>query len=156
MGCGMSTMNNQVAPMFEVDNSSKTTVSKKSYLAGKFPREELPKDVWKSRMTTFIQTNISQMKEYGRVEHAVMMRRLADFERTTDLRICNNDKHIHAIMVIRKLFNLSASTNTMCDTLLEMSLDYCQRNKEHDFEEIMFAFTIIVNAPMLKYFEAKY
>ncbi len=129
-------------------------LNKVVWLAGKFERKQLPKEIWLSRMATMIYDHIRQMKGYSQSDYNIMLMRVFEFQKM--LASYLDDKQANAIKVMDKLFKKPTSSKVMAQVLINLSTDYCKKNKEHDFEEIMFKFSIVVNAPTMHYFETKY
>lgn len=124
-------------------------------LAGKFNRAEIPKELWLSRMRKFIATHISQFKHYSCRDIDIIYNKLHVYEQTATM---SDNKHSQAIKILSSIFNVSPrpSPKQICEELTTMALDYCVDNKEHDFEEIVFVFSIIINSPMISFYETKY
>lgn len=131
-----------------------TKLNKVLCLAGKFQRRQLPKEIWLSRMATMIYDHIKQVKGYGQSDYNIMLIRVAEFKKMLASHL--DEKQVNAIKVMDKLFDKPTTPKVMAQTLINLSAEYCKKNKEHDFEEIMFKFSIIVNAPTMRYFETKY
>jgi hypothetical protein len=150
MGCGTSS-NNIVHCV-----SSPVLVNKKKCLVGKFVRVHLPKEIWMSRMTTFIENHIKQLKGYSYQDVQIMYEKLTQYQKGIIVIADNTNKHHLAIKAIGTLFKNGQSSTMLREKLTILANEYCEENKEHEFEEIMFIFSIIVNAPMIKFFETKY
>lgn len=156
MGCA-SSMDNAVLPYEdEVDvkmQSKLAMLDNTKCLAGKFQRVELPKEIWLSRMATFIHSHMKQINGFSLVEYDMMITRLEQYRKSIGPNPTKKNKHTHAIQVLETLFAEPTKTSILTKVLINTSIDYCNHNREHHFEEIMFIFTIIVNAPMMCYFE---
>lgn len=126
-------------------------------LAGKFVRTEIPKDLWLSRMRGFISDHISQFKHYSSHDIDIIYHKLRAYEQTSNMSDIKN-KHTQAVRIVSNIFNVNPrpSPKQIREELTTMALDYCVDNKEHDFEEIAFVFSIIINSPMIKFYETKY
>lgn len=135
-------------------------ISRCESLAGKFNRVEIPKDVWLSRMTRFIIKHINQFKHYDCNDMDIMFLKLRSYEisiknvNTTDTK----HKHSQAVQVVSNLFRTTTENTPLQlrEQLTKMAFDYSNDDKEHEFEEIMFVFSIIVNSPNLQFYETKY
>lgn len=127
-------------------------------LAGKFSRAEIPKDLWLSRMKRFILKHINQFKYYDCNDIDIMYLKLRSYEIGASNIANKNNKHSQAVQVVSNIFrNVTESTPLQIrDELMKMSVVYSNEDKEHEFEEIMFVFSIIVNAPNLQFYETKY
>lgn len=154
MGCTAS-MDNAVLPFpDEIDVGNHEKVDKSKYLAGKFDRIELPKEVWISRTATFIHSHVKQIQQFSSIEYDIMIERLAQYRKSIGPNPKKNDKHTHAIAILEMIFAKRINPSTLTKVLISTSVDYCNVNKEHHFEEIMFVLTIIVHFPMMRYFES--
>lgn len=150
MGCSSSVhIVNEIETPIVVNNCE--------YLAGKFNRTELPKELWLSRMREFIANHILQFKHYNSHDIDIMYQKLQAYEQSSNMSD-NKDKHTQAVRIISNIFNVNPrpSPKQIREELTTMALDYCVNNKEHDFEEIAFVFSIIINSPMIKFYETKY
>lgn len=159
MGCGAS-MDNAVLPLPN-DMDAQASKSHKKFdaskcLAGKFQRVELAKEVWVSRMATFIYSHVKQIQNFSATEYEVMLARLAQYRKSIGPNPIKKDKHTHAISTLEMVFAKPIHPSTLAKVLIGTSVDYCESNQEHHFEEIMFVFTIIVHAPTMRYFETTY
>lgn len=126
-------------------------------LAGKFNRSEIPKEVWLSRIRKFIVDHIQQFKQYTPHDIDIIYHKLRAYETNANMSE-NQNKHSQAVKVLSGIFNAfpRPSPKQIREELTTMALDYCVDNKEHDFEEIVFVFSIIVNSPTIKFYETKY
>jgi len=167
MGCTTSIhVVNNVVNTFEtpIDNNVVNTVQtpvideSSKYIAGKFNRITIPKELWLCRMQEFITNHVQQLKHYCSHDYDIMYQKLHSYENNVRVRCHNNDKHSQAVQVLSGMFNVTPcpSPKQLREVLTTMALDYCMADKEHDFEEIAFVFSIIVNSPMIKFFETKY
>lgn len=149
MGCNSS------LPL--VSDSDNIVVSKSECLAGKFKRSELPKKMWMSRMKEFIAEHISQFKTYTAYDILVMYRKLHTYENNGHIYDKTN-KHLQAIRIVSNMLraDLEPSAKRIKEELTSMATFYCNENREHEFEEIMFVFSIIVNAPMIQFYEIQF
>jgi len=128
-------------------------------LAGKFNRVIVPKDIWLSRMSKFITEHIRQFKHYGVHDIDIIYRKLHTYEvNTQNSKEDTTNKHSQAVKVVSGMLrNIPApSPKQMREELTTMAVDYAMNDKEHEFEEIMFVFSIIINAPMIQFYETKY
>lgn len=150
MGCNSS---------IHIVNDNETQVVVKNYkcLAGKFNRTEIPKELWLSRMRTFITEHISQFKHYSSWDIDIIYHKLRAYEQSSNISDKNN-KHSQAVKTLSSIFNTypRPSPKQIREALTTMAVDYCMDNKEHEFEEIAFVFSIIINSPMIKFYETKY
>lgn len=148
MGCN-SSINVVEAPI--IINSCES-------LAGKFNRVEIPKDIWLSRMTRFIYKHINQFKNYDCNDIEIVYMKLRSYEISSSNIINVQNKHSQAIQVVSNLFRTIPELTLLQlkNNLTQMASDYLRNNKEHEFEEIMFVFSIIVNAPNLQFYETRY
>lgn len=147
MGCGSSIQN-----MNEINTSNNNKC-----LAGKFNRTEIPKQLWLSRMKIFIADHIKQYKNYSFQDIQIIYQRLRAYEQSTNM-LKDKNKHSQAVKILSGIFNVypHLSPKQIREELTTMAVDYCINNKEHEFEEIAFVFSIIVNSPMIRFFETKY
>lgn len=159
MGCA-SSMDHSVLPLIDDGDAMNvcSKLDKSKCLAGKFQRVNLPKEIWLSRMATFIHSLVKQIDNFNSEDYHVMIARLERYIKAIGHNPPKKDKHIHAVQVLETIFMNNAKptplkTSTIDQILINTSIDYCNSNKEHHFEEVMFIFTIIVNAPMMRYFE---
>jgi len=154
MGCGAS-----VHVVNNVVNKIETPIVNENcgYLAGKFSRTTIPKEVWLCRMREFIKNHVMQLKHYCAYDIDIMYQKLQSYDKNCQMTN-NNDKHSQAVKVLVEMFNTSPrpSPKQMREELTTMALDYCIDDKEHEFEEIAFVFSIIINSPMIKFYETKY
>lgn len=127
-------------------------------LAGKFNRVEIPKDVWLSRMKKFIFKHINQFKYYDCNDIDVMYLKLRSYEISASNITNKQNKHSQAVQVVSNIFrNITDPTPLgIREELTKMAVDYSNEDKEHEFEEIMFVFSIIINSPNLQFYETKY
>lgn len=156
MGCA-SSMDNAVIPFAdEVDVKMQSKIAMldtTKCLAGKFQRVELPKEIWISRMATFIHSHMKQINAFSLSEYDTMITRLEQYRKSIGPIPIKKNKHTHAIEVLETLFAKPTNVSILTKVLINTSIDYCNHDREHHFEEIMFILTIIVNAPMMSYFE---
>jgi hypothetical protein len=98
-----------------------------------------------------------QLKHYCAYDIDIMYQKLQSYDKNCQMTN-NNDKHSQAVKVLVEMFNTSPrpSPKQMREELTTMALDYCIDDKEHEFEEIAFVFSIIINSPMIKFYETKY
>jgi hypothetical protein len=160
MGCA-SSMDNAVLPLAdeigdEVDVKMQSKLDKSKFLAGKFQRIELPKEIWLSRMATFIHSHMKQINHFSQADYDVMIARLDLYKKTIGPNPVKKDKHTHAVRVLETLFAKRINACVLDNILINTSIDYCNRDREHHFEEIMFILTILVHTPMMRYFETTY
>lgn len=150
MGCGASVhvMNEIETPIVHDTCDS---------LAGKFNRVKIPKDIWLFRMRNFISEHAYQLKHYGAYEVDVMYRKLHSYEISVS-NTNKGNKHSQAVKVVSGILRTipAPSPKQIRDELTTMSVDYCIEDKQHEFEEIIFVFSIIINAPMIQFYETKY
>jgi hypothetical protein len=127
-------------------------------LAGKFNRVEIPKDVWLSRMTRFIHKHINQFKHYDYNDIEIVYLKLRSYEISASNTSNAKNKHSQAIHVVSDLFRTIPELTPLQlrEQLTQMASEYSKDDKEHEFEEIMFVFSIIVNSPNLQFYETKY
>ncbi len=126
------------------------TLNKEKCLAGKFRRTQLPKEIWLRRMYSFICKHILQFKDYSAYDIDVMLNKLNQYMKSIS---DNETKHAKAIIILNDIFCKAPSPAMLRVALREMSVSYCSQDKEHEFEEIAFVFSIIVTAPILGLYE---
>jgi hypothetical protein len=154
MGCGASVHVVESA-VIKIDTPKSNDVCE--CLAGKFNRNAVPKELWLCRMREFIANHIAQFKNYSSHDIDIMYKKLHEYE--TNIKVANdNTKHSQAVRILSEIFNTSPppSPKQLRDELTTMALDYCVVDKEHEFEEVVFVFSIIINSPMIKLYETKY
>lgn len=128
-------------------------------LAGKFNRVNVPKDIWLSRMIKFISEHVQQFKSYGTQDIYTMYHKLHSYEITTyNSKDDLSNKHSQAVKIVSSMLRTFPvpSPKQIRKELTTMAVDYSNNNKEHEFEEIMFVISIIINAPLMQFYETRY
>lgn len=150
MGCSAS--------MVAVDNTEAIVMKKTKFLAGKFQRVEVAKGIWIIRMKQFITNLTNQIQEYGEDDIKSMYGKLCEYQRNLYVLSDTNSKHAKAVAVVADIFDSIPfpKPKRLRDDLVVMAAEYWLDSKEHDFEEIMFVFSIIVNTPIINFLEPKY
>ena len=124
-------------------------INKNKFLAGKFPRVEIPDEIWLSRMSTFITNHIREIKGYGPHDIDIMMAKLNEYKKLAP----SDEKQSNAIQVMCKVFGYCPEPKAIRERLLGLSLEYSLEQRHHEFEEVVFLFSIIIHSPVMKFYE---
>lgn len=157
MGCNISVADVDTSVDVLDYQAQKQMLSK--CLAGRYQRVNVSKGYWLPRIRSFIKANIKQYQNYGYKDIELVYKKLYEYRRNLAIVSDRDSKHANAVSVMFELLTDSCpcpSPKELKNTLTVMAIDYSLKNKEHDFEEIMFVFSIILTAPIITYLEPKY
>lgn len=160
MGCGPSMQNAVIT--FENDKEVvPEAIVKIDGIKSRFGvihRIELPKDTWLARIEAFIRSHIKTIHNFNHIELVIMMNRLHEFRKAIDKSdAAVRNPFTNAVNTLDKIFienpdDISAWSHQ----LIKLAKTYSGKDDEMYFEEIMFVFTVIVNAPRMRFFETTY
>jgi hypothetical protein len=158
MGCGYS-MQNAVIPFEnQVVEEAIVKIDGKKSKFGIIHRIELPKDTWLARIEAFIHSHINTINKFSHIELVIMMHRLHEFRKAIDKSdAAIRNPFTNAVNTLDKIFFENPNDiSAWSRQLIKLATTYSKNNDEIYFEEIMFMFTVIVNAPLMRFFETTY
>lgn len=113
---------------------------------------------WIKNMTKFMQSQLKQALRYDCHECRLMYEKYQRFKNGTGAfnRTLKDPVHANAVRELSMLFESGMSGIEKKQYVTNLLHAYAQTDRQTDFEEIAFIFSIIVNSPMITMYETKY
>jgi len=113
---------------------------------------------WVNNMTAFMLSQLKQAFRYDCHECRLMYEKYERFKNGTGAfnRSLKNPVHANAMRELSMLFESGMSGVEKKQYVTNLLHAYAQTDRQTDFEEIAFIFSIIVNTPMITMYETKY
>jgi hypothetical protein len=113
---------------------------------------------WVNNMAKFMQSQLKQAFRYDYHECNLMYEKYDRFKHGTGAfnRSLKDPVHANAMRELSMLFESGMSGIEKKQYVANLLHAYAQTDRQADFEEIAFIFSIIVNSPMITMYETKY
>jgi protein-arginine kinase activator protein McsA len=113
---------------------------------------------WVNNMAKFMQSQLKQAFRYDCHECRIMYEKYERFKNGTGAfnRSLKDPVHANAVNELSMLFESGMSGIEKKQYVTNLLHAYAQTDRQADFEEIAFIFSIIVNSPMITMYETKY
>jgi hypothetical protein len=114
--------------------------------------------VWAKRMCRFIKAHMQQTMNYSEAEVEIMYDKFQRFMRSAGShnRTLADPIHKNAMDELQRVFMTGETHKTLENHLCELAITYGYTKRTIEFEEIALVFSIIVNAPMIRFYETKW
>lgn len=113
---------------------------------------------WVNNMSKFMKSQLMQAFQYDGHECKIMYEKYERFKNGTGAfnRSFNDPVHANAMRELTILFEGGMKGIEKKQYVTNLLHAYAQTDRQKDFEEIAFIFSIIVNSPMITMYETKY